>query len=136
MSFKAVGQGLQFIILPFIVAFFTILFWWTKTILNYLSIPNNKVGPKENLWIGLQIFCLYTFVLAPLLILTAFSIWNSFERPNPLENTALHCFFFLTCSGLVFIIVGIICLLYYDSKVKKLRSIAANQTAFDKADSE
>jgi hypothetical protein len=115
---SGVGQGIQFIVMPFVLCYFLILFWWTKNLIRYITVSTQAIVQKEKYFILLQTLCLYVFVIAPLTIFTTYVIWNRFTRPNPLENVAAQCFMFLISSGVVFIILGIILGIRYNSKTK------------------
>jgi hypothetical protein len=118
---KGAGQGLQFILLPPIFAFFMILYWWTKNLSNYLSLYKLFLSANKSLLIWVQICWLTFFVLIPLIIIMLFTVWNRFERNNPLEKFALYCYVFLYSSGFVSIIVGIIAGSYYKKKTNNLK---------------
>lgn len=119
ISFKSgIGPGIQFFVMPFVLCYFLILFWWTKKLVRYITVSNQAIVQKEKYFILLQTLCLYAFVIAPLTIFTTYVIWNRFTRPNPLENVAAQCFMFLISSGVVFIILGIILGIRYNSKIK------------------
>jgi L-cystine uptake protein TcyP (sodium:dicarboxylate symporter family) len=110
---KGVGQGIQFILLPPIVIFFLILFWWTKNLLKFITICKTQISSKERMIIGLQVLWMLFMVLFPMVIITAFGIWNRYDRNNPLVNIATQCYTFLMATGLISVIIGIILSLYY-----------------------
>lgn len=113
---SGIGQGLQFLVLPIMILYFLILFWWTYNLSKYMSASAEAIRSAEKYFILLQVLCLYFLVVLPLIVLTVHLIWNRVTRPSPLENVGVHCFTFLISSGMFLSVIGIVLGIRYLNK--------------------